>query len=174
MRWKDTSMHLLVHNISNSDSLEPSYPCTLLCTRFLTSAFWQSNLCNMWVYVHVCVFAWKPTKGTVKRLSTSGVPFSGASRLSDHIFHAPWSRTLSITYPLCGLALANITDNPSEMCPPKLTDFCLFLLHWSYKTLRGAYSSNSFHKLSWLGLKTATPRWESQHSNHAATPTCNS
>ena len=35
-------------------------------------------------------------------------------------------RTLSVTYPLCGLALTDSTDNPSEMCPLKLTDFCLF------------------------------------------------
>ena len=34
--------------------------------------------------------------------------------------------TLSVTYPLCGSALTNTTDNPSEMCPLKLTDFCLF------------------------------------------------
>ena len=35
-----------------------------------------------------------------------------------------------------------------------------------------AYSPNGFHKLSWPGLELATPRWESQHSNHAATLTC--
>ena len=32
-------------------------------------------------------------------------------------------RTLSVTYPLCGSALTYTTDNPSEMCPLKLTDF---------------------------------------------------
>ena len=37
---------------------------------------------------------------------------------------------------------------------------------------RAAYSPNGFHKLSRPGLEPATPRWESQHSNLAATPTC--
>ena len=37
--------------------------------------------------------------------------------------------TLSVTYPLCGLALTKTGDNFSEMCPLKLTDFCLFLSH---------------------------------------------
>ena len=37
---------------------------------------------------------------------------------------------------------------------------------------RAAYSPNGFHKLSRPGLEPATHRWESQHSNHAATPTC--
>ena len=36
-----------------------------------------------------------------------------------------------VTYPLCGSALADTTDNPSEMCPLKLTNFCLFLYHQS-------------------------------------------
>ena len=31
-------------------------------------------------------------------------------------------RTLSVTYPLCGLAHTDTTDNPSEMYPLKLTD----------------------------------------------------
>ena len=39
--------------------------------------------------------------------------------------------TLSVTYPLCGLAFTDTTDNPSEMCPLKLTGFCLFLYHQS-------------------------------------------
>ena len=55
-----------------------------------------------------------------------------AGHLSDQIFHAPRSqvwhygtelRTLSVTYPLCGSALTNTTDNPSEMCPLKRTYF---------------------------------------------------
>ena len=61
--------------------------------------------------------------------------FGGAGHLCDQIFHAPgaklWHyaaelRTLSVTYPLCGLTLTNTTDNQSEMCPLKLTDICLF------------------------------------------------
>ena len=58
------------------------------------------------------------------------MPFGGADHLSDQIFHAPRNaaklRTLSVTYPLCGSALTDPTDNPSEMRPLKLTDFCLF------------------------------------------------
>ena len=58
------------------------------------------------------------------------MPFGGAGHLSVQIFHAPdaklWHyaaelRTLSATYPLCGLALTNTTDNPSEMCLLKLS-----------------------------------------------------
>ena len=41
-------------------------------------------------------------------------------------------RTLSAAYFLYGLALTDTTDNPPEMCPLKLTDFCLFLYHRSY------------------------------------------
>ena len=62
-------------------------------------------------------------------------------------FPCPWSWaywhyaaelcTLSFTYPLCDLALTNTTDNTSEMCPLKLTDFCLFLYLWSYTILQG-------------------------------------
>ena len=46
-------------------------------------------------------------------------------------------RTLSVTYPLCGSALTNATENLSEMRPLKLTDVCLFLYHQSYTILRG-------------------------------------
>ena len=49
----------------------------------------------------------------------------------------PLGSALSVTYPLCGSALTDATDNPSEMCPLKLTDFCLFLYHWSYTILQG-------------------------------------
>ena len=45
--------------------------------------------------------------------------------------------TLSVTYPVCGLALTNTTDNQSEMCPLKLTDFCLFLYHRSFTISQG-------------------------------------
>ena len=46
-------------------------------------------------------------------------------------------RTLSVTYPLCGLALTYTTDILSEMCPLKLPDFFLFLYHRSYTILQG-------------------------------------
>ena len=64
--------------------------------------------------------------------------FGGAGHLSGQIFHAPGAKlwhdaaelyTLSVAYPVCGLALTNTTDNPSEMSPLKLTDFCLILYH---------------------------------------------
>ena len=71
------------------------------------------------------------------------MPFGGADDLGDQIFYAPgaklWHyaaelRTLSVMYPLCGSALTDTTDIPSEMYPLKLTDFCLFLYHTqSYK-----------------------------------------
>ena len=48
-------------------------------------------------------------------------------------------RTLSVTYLLCGSALTDTTNNPSEMCPLKLTDFCLFLYHQYYTTLQGLF-----------------------------------
>ena len=53
-----------------------------------------------------------------------------AGFLSDLIFLAPraipWHyavelRTLSVAYPLCGSALTDATDNPSEKYPTKLT-----------------------------------------------------
>ena len=74
-------------------------------------------------------------------------------------------RTLSVTYPLCGSALTNTTDNPSEMCLLKLTDFCLFCQ--SHKCYMAAFflffipsancRSNSFTILSsspLLGVET--------------------
>ena len=72
--------------------------------------------------------------------------FAGASQLNDQIFHSPgaklWHyaaelRTLSVAYPLCGLALTNTTDNLSEMCPLKLIDFCLLLYHQACTILQG-------------------------------------
>ena len=60
------------------------------------------------------------------------MPFGGVTSFSMPLGARLWHyaaelHTLSVTYPLCGLALTNTTDNPSEMCPLKLTDFCLFL-----------------------------------------------
>ena len=72
------------------------------------------------------------------------MPFGRAGHLGDQSFHAPSSQvfwhyaaelhTLSVTYPLCGSALTDTTDNPPEMCPLKLTDFCLFL----YQTVQAS------------------------------------
>ena len=81
------------------------------------------------------------------------MPFGGVGYLGDHIFHAPgaklWHyaaepRTLSVTYPFCGSALTVTTNNPSEMCPLKFTDFCLFLYHQSYAILQGPLIPRGF------------------------------
>ena len=50
--------------------------------------------------------------------------------------HATELRTLSVAYPLCGSALTNTKDNPSEKWPLKLTDFCLLLYHQLYSILQ--------------------------------------
>ena len=46
-------------------------------------------------------------------------------------------RTPSVTDHLCGPAVTNTTDNLSEMCTLKLSEFCLFLYHQSYTILQG-------------------------------------
>ena len=102
------------------------------------------------------------------------MPFGEAGHLSDLIFHAPRSqalalcRTLSVTYPLCGSALTGIWYMPTKTYI-LLPVFVPSIIH---NLTRAAYSPNGFHKLSWPGLKPATPRWECQHSNHADNPTC--
>ena len=62
-------------------------------------------------------------------------PFHGAE---------PWHSaselpSLSMKYLFCGPALTDTMDNLSEMCPHKLTDFCLFLYHQSYTILQGQH-----------------------------------
>ena len=51
------------------------------------------------------------------------MPFGGAGHLSDHIFHVPGAKvwdnaaalyTLPVTYPFCGSALTDTTDNAAE------------------------------------------------------------
>ena len=107
------------------------------------------------------------------------MPFGGAGHLGDQIWHTPWSqalsypaelRTLSVAYPLYGLALTNTADYQSEMCPLKVTDFCLFLYHWLYTILHGLLIPQMAFTSCHYGFEPATPRWESQHSNHTATP----
>ena len=72
--------------------------------------------------------------------------FGVAGQLGDHIFHAPRAKlwhyaaeygTISVMYPLYGSTLTNSMDNLPEMCPHKLTGFCLFLYHGSYTILQG-------------------------------------
>ena len=85
----------------------------------------------------------------------------------------PWHyaaelRTLSVTdtYPFCGSALTDTTDILSEMCPVKLTVFCLFLYSLLpvfvpsilHNLTRPAYSLTDFQKLLRPGLEPATPR----------------
>ena len=74
------------------------------------------------------------------------MPFGGAGHLGDQIFHPPGARlwhyaaelhTLSVTYPLCGLALTDTTDNLSEMCQTKLRDFDLFFSINHTKSYKG-------------------------------------
>ena len=74
----------------------------------------------------------------VKGKVPPGCLFDGVGHLFAQIFHAPNAKhwhyaaelpTLSVTNPLRGLAVTNTTDNLSELCPLKLTDFCLFLYH---------------------------------------------
>ena len=73
----------------------------------------------------------------------------------------PLSSTLSqlIHYPLCRLALTNTTNNPSEMCPLKLTYFCLFLYHRSYTFLHGPLvPPNGFPQVVMTGAQTCYPQ----------------
>ena len=81
--------------------------------------------------------------------------------------------TLSVEYPLCSSALTNTTDNMSEMCSLKLTNFCLFLCHQSYTILQGPLIPTTAFT-SWYdqGPNRLPPRWESQHSNYKVTPNC--
>ena len=56
------------------------------------------------------------------------MPIGGAGHSDDHAPGAkPWRlatelRTLIAAYPLCGSALTDTMDNPSEECPTKLID----------------------------------------------------
>ena len=64
------------------------------------------------------------------------------TRFSMHLEARPWHsaaelHTLLVTYPLCVSAHNDTTDNSSEICPLKHTDFCLFLYHQSYTVLLG-------------------------------------
>ena len=86
----------------------------------------------------------------------------------------PLSSALSQLHILCVARLiSDTTDNPSEMCPLKLTSFCLFLYHWSYTILQGPLiPPMAFTSCHDRGSELATPRWESHYSIHAATTTC--
>ena len=84
----------------------------------------------------------------------------------------PLRSVISVMYPLCGLALPNTTDNQSEMCPLKLSDFCLFCTIDHTQSYKGRLFPLWLSQVVMTGLETTTPRWDSQHSNHAATPTC--
>ena len=66
------------------------------------------------------------------------MPFGGAGHLADQIFHAPEAKSWHFAAELCTLSgtdslrdsvPTDLSDNLSEICPLKLTDFCLFLYH---------------------------------------------
>ena len=149
----------------------------LLATCLILARCLMSDL--MLEYVFVCNLQPSYTKAKVKYL---GVPFGRAGHLSDHIFHASEAKlwlyepelcTLSVTYPLCGTALTNTMDNPSEMCQLKLTDFCLFCTIDHTQSYKGRlFPPMAFISCRDRGSITGCPKWESQHSNQAATPTC--
>ena len=105
-----------------------------LSSYFYTTATTAKLFCDFPLYV-------------LKVKYLRGVFFGGVGHLSDQIFHAPgakyWHyaaelRTLSVTYLLCGSPLTDTMDILSQMCPLKLTDFCLFLYHRSKTILQGA------------------------------------
>ena len=68
-------------------------------------------------------------------------------------------RTLSVTYPLCGSALTDTTDNPFEMCPLKLTDFLLvFVPLITHNLTRAAYSPPWLSQVFLTGVQTGYPQ----------------
>ena len=66
--------------------------------------------------------------------------------------------TLSVTYPLCGSALTNTTDNPSEMCPLKLTDFCLFSSSDHTQSYRGHFLPQWLSQVAMTRTQTCYPQ----------------
>ena len=92
--------------------------------------------------------------------------------LEPHLGIMLLSSALSVTYPLCGSALTATTDNPSEMCQLKLTDFCLFLYHRSYTILqRPLIPPMAFTSCYDRGSNRLPPDGRA-NTNHTATPTC--
>ena len=67
-------------------------------------------------------------------------------------------RTLSVTYPLCGSALTDTTDNPSEMCPLKLTDFCLFFTIDHTQSYKGRLFPQWLSQVVTTGARTGYPQ----------------
>ena len=95
------------------------------------------------------------------------MPFDGTGRhLSDQIFHAPGAKlralctphSISFTYPLCGPALTNTTDNHSEMCPLKLTDFCLFFTIDHPQSYKGRLFPQWLSQVVTNGAQTGYPQ----------------
>ena len=95
------------------------------------------------------------------------MPFGGSGHLSDQIFHALEAkhrhnaaelRTLSVTYPLHGSALTNPTDNPSDMCPLKLTDFCLFCTIDHTQSYKGRLFPQWLSQVVTTGARTGYPQ----------------
>ena len=67
-------------------------------------------------------------------------------------------RTLSVTYPLCGSALTITTDNPSEMCPLKLTDFCLCFTIDHTQSYKGRLFPQWLSQVVTTGARTGDPQ----------------
>ena len=67
--------------------------------------------------------------------------------VGKRMHYAAEHHTLSVMYPLCGVALTDTKDNQSEMCPTKLADFCLFCTIVHTQSYRGRIFPQDFHKL---------------------------
>ena len=67
-------------------------------------------------------------------------------------------RTLSVTYPLCGSALTDTTDNPSDMWPLKLTNFCLFCTIDHTQSHKGRLFPGWLSKVVMTGAQTGYPQ----------------
>ena len=73
-------------------------------------------------------------------------------------YYAAELRTLSVTYPLCGPALTDTMDNPSEMCPLKLTDFCLFCTIDHTQSYKGRLFPQWLSQVVTTGAQTGYPQ----------------
>ena len=74
------------------------------------------------------------------------------------LHYATELRTLSVTYPLCGSVLTDTTDNPSEMCPLKLTDFCLFYTIDHTQSYKGGLFPKWLSQVVTTGARTGYPQ----------------
>ena len=66
--------------------------------------------------------------------------------------------TLSVTYPLCGLALTDTTDNPYEMCPLKLKTFACFCTIGQTQSYKGSLFPQWLSQVVMSGARTGYPQ----------------